>query len=249
MKSDSATLSLCSVALVTSVFPFYGPSAEAMKALQVRDWKHMAGLNLGWRPRQGFCPILDGRLFSSLSHIISSDVYRLRKQASSVRYLWTKNLYICTVSVLHFYYVLGMFRRQLNDKIQYLIETCTMSKCFRKIGIVFMHICCTYKSQYTLLNTAFIEISKLRSLWCLLCFYVVTGLIGAGPWRASVWQWSMNPPIRKSRLPCVSAWNDLGSVWDSSSEVKWKVCGALPLWKQVLTRIKRSCADTFACLF
>ena len=50
--ADSSTVGFCSTAHDTSGSPFRGPSAEAAKALQVRDGKHMAGFNLEWKHRQ-----------------------------------------------------------------------------------------------------------------------------------------------------------------------------------------------------
>lgn len=118
--------------------------------------------------------------------------------------------------------------------LQYLIKIHTMNKASgKKVAWEFDCVNDTnyasvpyIQNQYSL--AAPIEIGKLRNLWYSF-FYMLTGLMGAEPWRASVWQWSMNLPIRKSSWPCVSAWNDLGSVWESSSEVKWEVCGALHL--------------------
>lgn len=58
MGADSSTVGFCSAAHDTSGSPFRGPSAEAAKALQVRDWKHMAGFNLEWKRRQRLRPTL-----------------------------------------------------------------------------------------------------------------------------------------------------------------------------------------------
>lgn len=127
-----------------------------------------------------------------------------------------------------------------SSKIQVVWELCWLSDTNYKHTV-------HQENQYS--RAAPIEINKLRKLWYSLGFYMLRGLIGTRPWRASVWQWSMNLPIRKSSVPCVSAWNDLGSVWESSSEVKQEDCGALHLWKQpILTRIKEILCRCI-CLF
>lgn len=58
MGADSSTVGFCSTAHDTSGSPLRGPSAEAAIALQVRDWKHMAGFNLEWKRRQRLRPTL-----------------------------------------------------------------------------------------------------------------------------------------------------------------------------------------------